>query len=290
MQLHHLRYFVTVAEELSYRAAADRLRISKPTLSKQIQVLERQLRHQLLVRPRHPVVLTPAGEALLHHARKVLQACDQLREAVSDASAGQVPLRVRVANGIQHVLKAELRAVEDDDSLLVDFALTSGPDAEEAVASGRADAAVIWLPTGYHSTLHAQPLAAADVCLAVHQDHRLADQDPVAVSELVDEQIALFPRAIAPAVWDVFAAHLMPEGPRPGQVVGVTTGLVPMLSMLELVAGAQAVAPFVHEVARALALPEVRLQRLDPGLTLPMTLVCRQPNRPEVRKLMDMLA
>jgi DNA-binding transcriptional LysR family regulator len=56
-----LRYFVTVAEELHFTRAAERLYLSQPTLSKQIRMLERQLGAELLERRRQGIVLTPVG-------------------------------------------------------------------------------------------------------------------------------------------------------------------------------------------------------------------------------------
>lgn len=67
-----LRYFVSVAEELHFTRAADRLFVSQPALSKQIGMLERQLGARLFERGRDGVRLTPVGTALLPHARLVL--------------------------------------------------------------------------------------------------------------------------------------------------------------------------------------------------------------------------
>lgn len=81
MELRHLRYFVAVAEALSFRRAADGLRLSHPALSKQIRDLERDLGVALLRRSTTSVWLTPAGERFLDHARAILA---RVQEATDD--------------------------------------------------------------------------------------------------------------------------------------------------------------------------------------------------------------
>lgn len=289
MELRQLRYFVVLAEELNYRAAAERLRIAKPTLSQQIAVLERSLGRQLLERRRSPVSLTPAGVVLLEKSRELLSLADRLRTAVHAASAEPEATQVRIVHGVERVLAAELEVLQEQSATPVALALTSGLDAEEAVASGRAQAALIWMSTGFHNSLHAEQVAVTAVSLAVPDGHRFASLPAVPVQELAGETIALFPQAVAPRLWEHYVDHLLPEGVAPRKILQDWSGLLPMLSMLTAVSEGRAVAPFVHQVAEAVALPGVTLRPLDPPLVLPVLLVSRDPCRPELRALRSVL-
>src|ERR1700757_4165815 len=80
MELRHLRYFVAVAETLHFGRAAEQLNIAPPTLTVQIQEIERTLSARLFQRTKRSVALTAAGEIFLSEARNVL---DQFAKAES---------------------------------------------------------------------------------------------------------------------------------------------------------------------------------------------------------------
>ena len=85
MDFRNLRYFVAVAEELHFRRAAKRLQVAQPAVSVQVRKLEEDLGVQLLERTPRRVTLTPAGEAFLVEARRVLQQGDQARRVAVEA-------------------------------------------------------------------------------------------------------------------------------------------------------------------------------------------------------------
>ena len=88
MELRHLRYFVTVAEELSFRRVARRLHVSHPALSQQIQDLENELGLKLLERNSRRVELTEIGRAFLSGARRALLAANQAITLAPEAAKG----------------------------------------------------------------------------------------------------------------------------------------------------------------------------------------------------------
>ena len=88
MELRLLHYFVTLAEELHFSRAAQRLSISKPPLSVAIKQLEQELQAQLFERSSKGVRLTAAGEHLLGKARQLLALSQQAAQETRDVAQG----------------------------------------------------------------------------------------------------------------------------------------------------------------------------------------------------------
>jgi DNA-binding transcriptional LysR family regulator len=98
MELRHLRYFVAVAEAQSFVAAASRLRVAQPALSKQIRDLEAELGAVLFERGSRGVQLTTAGRAFLAEARRTLAGASRAVSAAREAAAGRTA-SLRFAHG-----------------------------------------------------------------------------------------------------------------------------------------------------------------------------------------------
>lgn len=101
--LHLLESFCVVAETGSLSKAAEALHLTQPAITRQIKSLEAQLGAVLLNRTPHGVELTPAGQAVLPHARESLAAVAACRHAASQASGGG-PDALRIAAGLMITL------------------------------------------------------------------------------------------------------------------------------------------------------------------------------------------
>ena len=89
MELRHLRYFVAVAEELSFTKAAKMLRLAQPSLTRQVRNLEDEIGVRLLDRANNRVMLTDEGRLFLFDAKKLLAMCAETVAAVQRMNRGE---------------------------------------------------------------------------------------------------------------------------------------------------------------------------------------------------------
>src|SRR6476660_5825770 len=90
MELRHLRYFVSVAEALSFTKAAEKLHTAQPSLTRQIKDLEEELGVRLLNRTKQLVMLTDEGRSFLADAKRLLALAAQTVESVRRLQSGEV--------------------------------------------------------------------------------------------------------------------------------------------------------------------------------------------------------
>lgn len=88
MDIRQLRYFIAVAEHLSFTEAAKHLFVSQPSLSQQIAELEKQIGVRLFIRDRHSVSLTAAGMVLLKEAKEIVARSSDAIRMAREADAG----------------------------------------------------------------------------------------------------------------------------------------------------------------------------------------------------------
>lgn len=89
MELRHLRYFVAVAEELSFTKAARKLRLAQPSLTRQVRNLEEEINVCLLSRANNRVALTEEGHRFLFDSKKLLTMCEESIAAVQQMRRGE---------------------------------------------------------------------------------------------------------------------------------------------------------------------------------------------------------
>ena len=200
--LRDLRYFVAVAEELSFtKAANERLFIAQPTLSRQIRLLETSLRARLFERDHRTVRLTKAGEIMLTRARLLLGQWDEAQGAVAEAvAAADLTLRIgfqtRIGRGLIPAVTAQMARLLPGWKLT--FRQVSWRDPTAGLASAEVDVAIAWLPVPDTGLLSWQVVATEDRWVALPANHRLARKSAVTLEDLSGEPFIALPATAGP--------------------------------------------------------------------------------------------
>jgi DNA-binding transcriptional LysR family regulator len=196
MELRHLRYFVTVAEELNISRGSARLRISQPAVSRQLRDLEEELGVELFRREKSGLKLTPAGETFLAHARDLLRRSgDAVKEMASFSARGKQTLAVGyIAPVLTSILTPALRRfAQEHPEVEVALCEMSPADQLKALRESRLDLALIGNPCPEVEHEFALTILTRIPFQAVLPDnHLLALRKRIGLSELEGENFIGF--------------------------------------------------------------------------------------------------
>lgn len=218
MELRHLRYFVAVGEELHFGRAAERLHMAQPPLSQQIRQLEAELGFELLHRTTRQVSLTPAGRRYLDRARAILAAVDDAGDEaarVAGGSIGKVSLGFigSATYALLPRLARELRVSFPDIDLVVTGEMLT-PRQEQALAEGSLDVALMRTPV-LEPSIDVRLLSREEVVVVLPQEHPLALQSSVRLSDLADEPFVAYPSGHRSVLHDTMVSVCQAAGFRP---------------------------------------------------------------------------
>jgi DNA-binding transcriptional LysR family regulator len=191
MKLRHLEYFVAAAEELNFTHAADRLNVSQPPFSKQIQDLEGELGINLFQRERKGVALTAAGKAFLIDARGILEACDEAVKKAQRINRGELgELTVGHMAALTHDFLGQ--ALEhwhkESPGIIIDCVEMHAEEQERALLDGRIAVGILVLSDRpILELLSAELLIEHPVTVALPKSHPHAAQSEIRLPILKEQ-------------------------------------------------------------------------------------------------------
>lgn len=147
MDLRQLEYFVRVAELGSFTRAAQQLRIAQPALSRQVRLLEVELRQNLLIRNGRGALPTEAGKLLMEHGRGILHQVERAKEDLGRVRGGlsgrvAVGMPTSVARVLTVPLTREFRKQLPEATMSISEGLSVAM--QEALVNGRLDIALLY--------------------------------------------------------------------------------------------------------------------------------------------------
>jgi DNA-binding transcriptional LysR family regulator len=222
MDLKSLRCFLLLAEELHFGRAAERTHLTQSGLSQRIARLEDAIGTPLLLRDRHSVKLSAAGEAFLPSARRATQALGDAREQALRAAQGSVGL-LRLAMTVVVVhgsLPSTIRSFRSTyPDVRLELAEINTIPQEEALVEGRIDLGILHPPVAALG-LDSFEMEPEPLWLALPRQHPLASLTRVPLKRLAGQPLLIAPRRVGHYMYDEliaachgagFAPHLAQE-------------------------------------------------------------------------------
>ena len=221
VEMRHLRYFVAVAEELNMGRAADRLHIVKPALSRQIGALERELGLKLFNREKGRLSLTPAGAAFAEQAEDVLRRVENATNSAQAIARGEMGTLQLGAIGTAMwgtVLPAILREHRRRFPSLGFRIHERMPRQQLAqLRDGSLDVAFLRSP-GPDDEIHFETIAHETLMVALPDNHPLAAEEAIDLSDLVTETLVMPPALEAPTFYARCIELCAANGFSPGNI------------------------------------------------------------------------
>jgi DNA-binding transcriptional LysR family regulator len=292
MELRHLRYFVAVADEATFVAAARRLGVAQPALTRQIHALERELDVELLERGPRGVRLTPAGDVALRSARHILHQVDDAAKRAVGAGLGTTGrcvicagVRALATGLIGRIIERMTHRFPDIELGVIEGAFQRQTD---ALRLGEADIG-IGLPTITDDRDLTSRTIDEDVFdhAALPKSHRLARRRRLSLADLASETFIGYS---APTAFE-YTRRLRAEFARHGFNPAAVREYDQAFAVAAAVEGGQGWTLLNHE-SRSLVAPDMTLIPItDFAIRIPHALAWRtSERRPIVFTVLDEIA
>jgi LysR family transcriptional regulator, low CO2-responsive transcriptional regulator len=193
MDLHRLRIFVAVARAGNFTRAAEQLHMAQPTVSQQIALLEAELDSDLIDRRQRRQRLTPAGEALLGYADRMLALAEEA-EQETRAAAGKADRTLRL--GVGHTLATYLlpdllsRYRRAFPANLVRISVGNTAQLLDQVAGGAVELALVGTPAD-HADVEVEEFMRDRLMVIVAPEHAWSARTAVTIDELRDQPLLI---------------------------------------------------------------------------------------------------
>jgi len=238
LDLRKLRAFVTVVEQGSISAAAERLFIQQPPLSRLLQGLEAEFGVALLHRQPRGVIPTDAGKVLLLEAQALLTRADQLEAAMQRAAQGKqgnITIGFTSSSAL-HAFVPELlrRYREIYPSVTTQLEEAGSGELLQAVVAQRVDVAFVRMPVKGIPELAVEKVLEEPMRVALPARHRLAGlpaDEPISLKMLANESFVLYRRPAGQGLYDAFLAACFRAGFSP-KIVQEAPRLTSCLSLV----------------------------------------------------------
>lgn len=251
VELRHLRYFVVVAEELSFTRAAAKLHVAQPALSRQMHDLEDELKVPLFERTRTGVQLTCAGRAFYPKVRETLTQASEAANAARNATGemtGRLAIGYPSGLHLNYLAPVIAKFREAHPQVEFDFFYGLPPEQLKALRNARIDFGFVPLPVRAEG-IEQNVIWRVPFKVVLPEQHPLARKRDFTLTDLRDERFVFSTRESRPEFYDEFFRVCANAGFHPHVVQEVGGYPTNILGLVSVGAGVS-VLPYFDQVER----------------------------------------
>ena len=244
--LRQLRTFLTIAQTLNFRKAAEQLHTAQPALSRQIAQLEDALNCQLFDRQKRQIKLTNAGQYLLDVLPSLFESLNNITARTTAIANGKLnKLKFGFSSAaMSSFLPTIIQVLHQQlDDCEFEFLEKTSDELIQAVISENLDAAFI-LHRPENALLNTIPIKAGRTGLILPETHVLTQKEQLSLEDLHNETLILFPRATNPTMYDDIISHCHKAGFSPKAIIETA----PRSTAIALVAAGQGIATIAESL------------------------------------------
>jgi LysR family transcriptional regulator, hydrogen peroxide-inducible genes activator len=192
MEMHQIRYFLAVAQELNFTRAAERCNVAQPSLTRAVKLLEEELGGPLFHRERSRTHLSELGNMVLPYLTQVYEQTQTVkRQAIDFTRLKRTVLKLGVMCTVSPMHLVDLiRAVQSrHGGIELQLVDASAPELQERLIAGDLQVGIYCVPGREHDErLHYMPLFREQFMIVVHPGHPLASRNAIRVKDLDGER------------------------------------------------------------------------------------------------------
>lgn len=228
MNIRQIQNFVAVGEEENFHRAAERMGVTQPALTRQIQTLEDELQAELFERLPRGVRLSEAGRAFLTDAREILGMVEMAAKrarSVASGQSGTLRIAVSESGSMTPVISRSIRAFRSNrPDVEVEYLDIDSMNQLEALRTGRIDVGLLYGIPEDDTTFETREVTRQELMLALPRAHPLLRRHSLTLADIEDEPLVWITRATNHKLYDASMRPWREQGRAPRIVQQVTTG------------------------------------------------------------------
>jgi DNA-binding transcriptional LysR family regulator len=283
IDIKQLRYFIAVAEELSFTRASKRLHMSQPPLTQHIIALEYHLGITLLNRTKRHVSLTPAGAVFLAEAKKILQQIqDSARTTINFAKGikGKITIGVNYSSPLHPVTNKILQEFKKENPEIEVNVILHDPGHVGGITdfdTAKIDFTLAWIDNHLLPKSCQQKIISKDhFCCVLSKEHPLAEKQKIKISDLEETQLIIKPPTDGTLYYQIIDKIFAENGKNLKDYKLAMVRQLPI--MASMVSASQGVA-FIPDFIKHLSLEGVVWKKFDEGKGYSFDYTCIYPKK-----------